>query len=689
MPREENSADPLTIGDLTRKIELTDVDGIGDDLYVDTLALSTVAKAAPLLTVDDVWPLLQPLRVEHLRLVGSDAALRIEDPAASKTIRDVVAASPALPAAQPLQGLLWGDIIGSAADTEPLPSAKNVTIASILGNFRGVTLGEFLRAAQPIADQDTSVLDLGAVDLADYSTATGVDFSIGFRVDGTARPDGVRLVATLPAGSRYVPGSAVLTGGATPTGADAPDVEPTLFGDTLIWLITNVQPGVDYSLSFSVRSPAETGIVTASASGQLQRRNVFASSTTSIDFREAFEPNDLPTDTGVQTIGPDEIFLSQISTATDVDLYRFEVTEPGTRIGATLSNLPADFDLTIIGPTSTTVAASGSRTVESVGDGQLGVAGGTTSSTLADAGQYQPPAGFGVIARSTGRGTSTEQIDQIPLFELGTYYVVVTGYNGATSGRSYALQLATDTPTLPAPECPPNGVTFPFDDGVDATAATIPAGTNTLFVINNRRFGDQYGADAADDVLAAIDDLASEFAPAARIARRTRPGRRRPRPRLDCRGPRSPTPPGTPNPASSTGPTTSSTPPRRRSPPSYRAHPGIDNVVMVGSDKIIPFARLSDRTLLGNEQNYALTFAEDRSTALYAALQRGHLLLGRPLRRHESDARERPVPVRARTGDRPPRRGPGLDHRATRVVRHPRRQDPHRYRAGHRLRLRG
>ena len=180
-------------------------------------------------------------------------------------------------------------------------------------------------------------------------------------MDGTARPDGVRLVATLPDGSRYVDGSAVLTGGATPTGTLAPAVEPTRFGDTLVWQITNVQPAVPYVLRFEVRSPAETGTVTASVSGQLQRRNVFTSANTVIDFREAFEPNDLPSDVGVETIGPDQIFLSQISTANDVDLYRFEVAELGTRIGATLSNLPADYDLTVIGPKTTSLTASSGR----------------------------------------------------------------------------------------------------------------------------------------------------------------------------------------------------------------------------------------------------------------------------------------------------------------------------------------
>ena len=456
------SGTPVKLGDLTRQVRLDDVDGIGNDLYVDTLALSTVAKAAPALTVDDVWPLLQPLRVEHLRLVGATASPAIGGAAAAKTIGQVRDASPTLPEAQPLQGLLWGDIIGSTK-TKPLPSAAGITIASVLGNFRGVTLGEFLRAAQPISDQDPSALDLGAVNLADYSTGTGTQMSVGFRLDGTTRPDGVRLVTTLPADSRYVDGSAQLQGGPSPVG-----LEPTTFGDTLVWLVTNVQPAVDYTIRFGVRAPAQTGTVTASVSGQLQRRNVFASASTVIDYREAFEPNDRPADPAIQTIGPDQIFLSQISTATDVDLYRFEVTTSGTRIGAVLSNLPADYDLTIVGPSEPSAATTGGRVLESVGDSQLGVTGGKTAATLADAGQYQPPAGsnLGVIARSTGRGTATERIDQIPVTRLGTYYLVVTGYDGVSSGKSYALQLQSDAPTLLPAVCPPNGRWYMVPSGL-------------------------------------------------------------------------------------------------------------------------------------------------------------------------------------------------------------------------------
>ena len=45
-------------------------------------------------------------------------------------------------------------------------------------------------------------------------------------------------------------------------------------GDTLVWLVTNVRPAVAYTIRFGVRAPAQTGTVTASVSGQLQRRAI-------------------------------------------------------------------------------------------------------------------------------------------------------------------------------------------------------------------------------------------------------------------------------------------------------------------------------------------------------------------------------------------------------------------------------
>jgi hypothetical protein len=468
------AADPLTIGDLTRKLEVADVGGLGGDLWVDTLALSTVAKADPNLTVADAWPLLRPLRLEHLRVNGSTPTLG--ETATNTTLGAVVDSDPAEPPSQ-LEGLLWGDIIGSAG-TDPLDEALGVTVADIVGGFAGITLGEFLRAAQPISDQRTEQIDLRSIDLAEYGSGDTLDFDADIRVVGGNRPQSVRVVITLPDGSRYAPASATLTGGPTPV-----VVEPTRFGDTLVWQLANLQPDVAYSLTFEATSSDQIGTVAIAGSAQIPTAGFFVQSSDTIEYVEAFEPNDIPSQAG--PILTDQIVLTQISSATDVDLFQFQVSQPGERIGAVLWNLPADYDLTIIGPSTQPLSETSGRIFESVGDSQQPLTGGVPAATVSDAGQYQPPAGFSVIARSTRRGTSPETIEPIPTFTTGTYYLVVSGYDGASSDQPYGLRLLRETPPLAAPVCSVP-TTFPNDPITGRPSTTdIPSGADTLFVVND------------------------------------------------------------------------------------------------------------------------------------------------------------------------------------------------------------
>ncbi len=117
--------------------------------------------------------------------------------------------TPSLDVLQRLEGLLWGDIIGGGEEA-PLPKVRNVVVADIVDTFAGITLGEFLRAAQPISDQDIELFDFSAIDLADYSNDTGVTFDVAFTADNLRRAESVRIAVSLPAGSRYVDGSASL-----------------------------------------------------------------------------------------------------------------------------------------------------------------------------------------------------------------------------------------------------------------------------------------------------------------------------------------------------------------------------------------------------------------------------------------------------------------------------------------------
>ncbi len=156
---------------------------------------------------------------------------------ASTTIGSVLAGDPDYPTASRLEGLLWGDIVGSAG-TDPVPGAELFTVDSVVGAFTGITLGEFLRAARrsPISEPRRSIST--AIDLADY--ATRGDGAVRRRHhgrEGGNRPQSARIVVTLPEGSRYVPGSAAIAGFDLDENELA-ELEPTTFGDTLIWQIS-------------------------------------------------------------------------------------------------------------------------------------------------------------------------------------------------------------------------------------------------------------------------------------------------------------------------------------------------------------------------------------------------------------------------------------------------------------------
>jgi hypothetical protein len=612
------SANPLTVGDLTQKIPVAK-DGLGDgELWVDTLAVSTLVDAAPDLTVGDIWPLLRPLRVEHLRTANGQQ-LSVTPAAGATTIGSILDDDPDDPQPSRLEGLLWGDIVGSAG-TPPLPSASAFTVADVISGFTGVTLGEFLRAAQPITDQRTEEIDLSAIDLADYATGTTVSFDVDVRVTGGNRPQSARIVVNLPDGARYVPGSAELEGFELEEDELA-ELEPATFGSSLVWQIANLLPDTTYKLRFDTRSSERLGTLATAASAQLASVDLFAVDSTAVEYREALEPNDTPVQAdGKDPILTDQIVLSQISSATDVDIFSFQVTEAGQRIGGVLWNLPADYDLTIIGPGTEPLAPTEGRIRESVDDLDSPILGGATSSTLSDGGQYQPPPEWSVIARSTSRGTAPETIAPVPTYVTGTYYLVVSSYNGAFSDSPYALRLLSNAPVVAPPVCPAP-TDFPFGPGSAPPLGPLPNDVNTLFVVNHDRLARQYGDTQADQVLAEIDGLTAALggdtlSDLGLVAGTIDLGRGNDA--LDSAYSRWDDTPC--DLALANGVVRETIKVLRGV---YAANPDIENVVLVGSDRVIPFARIADRTLIGNEQSYAGTFSGDTSSPLYAALQAG------------------------------------------------------------------
>ncbi|MDJ0771201.1 MAG: C25 family cysteine peptidase, partial [Ilumatobacter sp.] len=601
--RSAEGTDPTTVGDLRARLDSALQP---DELWVDTLSVSTLAQADPNLALADVWPLLTPLRLEHLQATAPTTPVTLTSAAANRTVADVDAAADLT-----LEGLLWGDV---------LASLQGFLVADLAPSFAGVTLGEFLRAAQPITDQQSELIDLSSIDLADYSDGPGVTYTVGLRLDDALRPHAVRLVAALPADSRYVDGSAELSGPGGPIGV-AGALEPTKFGDTLIWNVANVQPGEQYQITFEARSPVVIGAVPITVTAQLGDLDVFATTDSSVEFTEALEPNDTITDPGVITLTPEQIVVSQISTAGDVDVFGVDLTA-GDRLGGVLWNLPADYDLTIIGPASDLISPAQGRVVDVSGDAENATGASTAP---ADAGQIAVPDGFAVIARSTNRAEAPEVVDPIPIQQTGTYYLIVDGYNGAESDLPYALQaLVVDSP-VEAPVCVTRSFAFP-PGAPGPLPAAIPATTNALLVTDLARLGaihgpaqsavvgtalDQFVTDLGTGPLgalgieAAVVDVGADPSVAAAMAA------------WDA----APCEVGLANDVVSEivgalG--------------GYYEQADIEYVMMVGSDTVLPMARLADRTLLGNEQNYAGTFAAESDTALYASLAAGTFLSDDP-----------------------------------------------------------
>ena len=629
-----------TVGDLVRKLPADSPGLASDQLWADTLSVADLAAVDPLLTIDAVWNLLRPLRVEHLR--RSDGS-----PVSLVSNRDVtigsLVASPTTPGQTPpqrLEGLLWGDLVGSALTEPATAAAGELSVTDVISGFAGVSLGQFLRTAQPITDQQIEALDLAAIDLADYATGDPVGFDIDFSLVA-ATPDGVRIVASLPDGSRYSEGSATLAqidgaGVATPVVLGG-SLEPATFGDTLVWQITGIAGGADYRLSFETLAVVEVGTVEVAAFGSIDSSADIETATTTIEFVEALEPNDVPGDVGIIAPTSDQLVFSQVSSAGDVDLYRVDAPTGSALAGSRLSVLltpPAgvDLDLTVVGPPSAPITTPVGQEFETSKSSQNATAAGT----VGDAGQYTPPAPLVVLARSA-RPAGSESITSLPLFEngngqpLGSYYVAVKGNNGAFSAQAYSLQVDLE-PSQLGDECDPT--TFPagtsaFDSGRDASL--IADSVDTLFVVNSRRFGLQYGAAAAEQVIDSIDALAADVAPGGALGTLG----------LDV---------GIldlaeiPSVATAEAAWDSNPCSVERANDVVRESVSvlnglyldpdrsIENVVLVGSDKIIPFARLQDDTLVqfGNEINYAGTFAADQDTPIFAAFAASRFLSDDP-----------------------------------------------------------
>ena len=481
-----------------------------------------------------------------------------------------------------------------------------------------VTLADFVTIVFQTGAFDWESLDLSVVHPQALDGVKGglVTYDADITLSPKNGPTGVLSTATatpaLPTDFSYIRGTATLT----PIVNGAPDAAARIsLADPAApappsWAV-KLKVGTTYRLRFNARpgvtlgSRSATFTVTPTVAGSTPA----SSSAAVVVVGDTFEDNDAFTATGGGSgaINPDSFFLSFIRAPGDVDYFTYTIpkgTPEGTRVSFHLSHLPADYDLVVYGP---------SDPLHSVDpwaaplDGQP-LADSTSSlthlqdtlgtQTLDDVVLADPiPAGETVMGVSTNRGTGADDVNVVSQGQEETYTVQVSGFNGASNDKPYMLRVATKQP--PALTCTPILTGTPAYANSIAIPATPAPDVNTLFVVNTDQLRRAYPGTGAGTGAATLTTLANDL---PGFAAKGSPGAIL---QVDA------------VPAVQTAYTAWNACPASAAAANnvvaaingaidaFRVdHSSVQNVVLVGGDNVVPFARLDDLTSVANEAGY-------------------------------------------------------------------------------------
>ena len=507
-----------------------------------------------------------------------------------------------------------------------LPQPNTYTLADLLA------LAVFAQSPQAFSFEGLNIFDTG---LATYADSPGsVDYSAAFDISsgpGTV-PDGtaadVAVSVTLPQTFVYAAGSSKLaTSPATCASAASignPTIAPVVpTGETkLTWTIHGTV-GSSYLVCFS----SAPGIVLGPQSATLGATPVGGAAASApapapVVVGDTFEPanNDSAT---APLLSTTNLYLSYLSTSSDVDYYRFHVPAAvGTRVTFHLSHLPADYDLVVYGSPQTSMRDPGTALVRPL-DGAPLVDDGSQLTHVNDAlpsqtlNDLQRLPGLPVVGVSASRGTDPEDITVVSDGSGGDYTIQVTGYNGATSPDPYMLRVATEVP---------RGVVDTTARTVNGTAGgpigALPSGFNTLFLVNAQRLRSFFPARAGT----VLDNLATRQARFAQLGFPNAALYVDAYPAVQAAYDAWDANPGDPSLANAVVRAINDTVDSevRRAPNGG----GLKYIVIVGGDDIIPQGRLGDFTVAANEAGYADSV--DPNSPLYAALHAGQMLSDDP-----------------------------------------------------------
>jgi len=480
----------------------------------------------------------------------------------------------------------------------------------------GYSLADLLLGLLDPSEVPWEDLDLQGTLLQPVASPSEPTVRYSARITVSGAPADVDLTVDLPPGFALQAGSATLDGGAIADPDETLTASEPVVTTEAAFDLTGLAPGV-HTVTFRAWAGLETGPATASALAVGT-----AGGDTSTAGPAAATVDVVQAAAGSDALGEGILRLGHISTADEIDTYQFTVTPELAASGASarilLSNLPADYDLVLFGPPEPSLRGVPTDGITVVEDQSLNLRAQDevlVPDPLQDI-PLAPPDGTAVSRIGARRDTADELIETGTL-RAGTWYVQVSGYNGATSPSPYALRLRVSASGI-ADECLPQ--TFPSPEGAAGVLpASYPAGLNTVFLVNQRRLTAVYGQVAADDILAALGGLADRGdlgVVGAVVPVDGGPGVDAAYDAWDA---------------------------NRCSVDAANAvvsrvgdvldgiradHPDLANVVLIGDDLLLPFGRVPDGTAIANERTHAPGFAGNNQ--LVASLAGGQLLTDDP-----------------------------------------------------------
>jgi hypothetical protein len=425
-----------------------------------------------------------------------------------------------------------GSTLGQASTAHALN--PNLTLDQLFAALpagsigRQTTIDQLVQGMLPLADYPWEQISLqGLQDVV--GTGKNVHYHLDFDLDCT-RASRFDAKIALPDGFFPVAGSSKISydGGAAQAVPDPTGSDPS----TPVWSNLSGSCGADtvsrhVRLDFTSFAGLTLGTQASSVSvtpsnGEIGLGTITVGGQAPVLVTENWEPSDDPST--APTIAKDTLIVGHISSSDDVDYFRFPLTglAPGTRVAVYLKTARGtDLDLALNKPSAPTIQPNpaGSIPAGSIGieDSFPGVDnsnGALPPDTLADVPAGSIPAGSipaGSIPAgsiSANRGAVNESVDIVTRGESGNAVIGVSGYNGAFSDDNYVLRVkVTPPPTLPA--CPAITGLGTATAGTLPSVASVPATTQTLFLVDRQRLAGMYSAARADAMLASTGPLAA------------------------------------------------------------------------------------------------------------------------------------------------------------------------------------